>query len=221
MLVAAAVCPHPPLLIAELGVGLGPEIDALRDQCADVVRRLADVRPDVTFIVGSGGGLVATSFAPWGVAVPVDVPEALPLPLLVGGHLTRGTTRSFAVVDPATGPADCAEFGAELASTAGRVAMLVMGDGSACHDEKAPGYIDDRAPDWDESVHAALAAGDPEGLLDLDPDLARELLCAGRPAWQVLAGAAQDTAVDTANASLFVLFGVGYHVAYWAVTGRN
>jgi hypothetical protein len=96
-----------------------------------------------------------------------------------------------------------------------------MGDGSARHDEKAPGYIDDRAPGWDESVHAALAAGDAEALLQLDPGLADELLSAGRPAWQVLAGAAADTAVDTANASLFVPFGVGYHVALWEVAGRN
>ena len=221
MLVAAAVCPHPPLLVPDLGVGLGPEIDALREQCADVVRRLAQVQPDVTFVVGRGGGLVATSFAPWGAGVAVDVPEPLPLALLVGGYLTRGAPRSFAVVDPATGPEDCAAFGAELAAAADRVAMLVMGDGSACHDEKAPGYVDDRASDWDKSVHAALSEGDPAALLRLEPTLADELLCAGRPAWQVLAGATQDTAIDTANASLFVPFGVGYHVAYWAVTGRN
>ena len=221
MLVAAAVCPHPPLLVPELGVGLGAEIEELRDRCASVVRRLAQAQPDVTFVVGTGGGLVGTSFAPWGAAVAVDVPEPLPLPLLVGGYLTRGTPRSFAVVDPATGPQDCAAFGAELASAADRVAMLVMGDGSACHDEKAPGYIDGRAPDWDKSVHAALAVADSQALLRLDPDLADELLCAGRPAWQVLAGAAHDTAVDTVDASLLVPFGVGYHVAYWAVTGRN
>ena len=221
MLVAAAVCPHPPLLVPDLGVGLGPEIEELRERCARVVRRLAEAQPDVTFVVGSGGGLVATSFAPWGAGVAVDVPEPLPLPLLIGGYLTRGTLRSVAVVDPATGSEDCATFGAELASAADRVALLVMGDGSACHDEKAPGYIDDRAPDWDKSVHAALSEGDPAALLRLDPSLAEELLCAGRPAWQVLAGAAMDTAIDSADASLFVPFGVGYHVAYWAVTGRN
>ena len=40
MLVAAAVCPNPPLLVPELGIGLGPEIDALRTECAAVVQRL-------------------------------------------------------------------------------------------------------------------------------------------------------------------------------------
>lgn len=221
MLVAAAVCPHPPLLVPELGLGLGPEIDALRAQCADVVQRLRATEADLTFVVGASVGVIATSFAPWGADVRVDVPEPLPLPLLVGGYLTRGTRRSFAVVDPAGGSEDCAALGAELASVAERVALLVMGDGSACHDEKAPGYIDDRARDWDESVHAALAAGDSDALLDLDPELAAELLCAGRPAWQVLAGAASAMAIAGPSASLLVPFGVGYHVAHWEVTGRN
>lgn len=221
MLVAAAVCPNPPLLVPELGVGLGPDIEAIRDQCGAVVRRLVAEQADLTFVVGSGQGLSATSFAPWGADVRVDVPEPLPLAVLVGAFLTRGTSRSFVVVDPDMRPQDSAALGAELASAAGRVAMLVMGDGSARQDEKAPGYIDERAPDWDKSVHGALAAGHAEALLRLDPALADELLCAGRPAWQVLAGAVGDTPVARAEASLFVPFGVGYHVAYWAVTGRS
>ena len=221
MLVAAAVCPNPPLLVPELGIGLGPEIDAVRTECAAAVQRLQGADAGIIFVVGSGGGIAATSFAPWGAAVGVDVPEPLALPLLVGGYLTRGTSRSFVVVEPASGSADCAALGEELAATADRVALLIMGDGSARHDEKAPGYVDRRAPDWDETVHAALAAGDGHALLDVDPGLADELLCTGRPAWQVLAGAALDVAVDRANASLFVPFGVGYHVAYWEVAGRN
>ena len=221
MLVAAAVCPHPPLLVPQLGVGLGPEIDTLRAECADVVHRLHAADPDLLFVVGASGGLVATSFAPWGADVQVDVPEPLPLSVLVGGYLTRGRQRSFAVVDPAGGSDDCATLGAELAAVAERVAMLVMGDGSARHDEKAPGYIDPRAPEWDKTVHSALANGDTSALLGLDPQLAEELLCAGRPAWQVLAGAVGEMAIAHASASLFVPFGVGYHVAHWDVTGRN
>lgn len=221
MLVAAAVCPHPPLLVPELGVGLGPEIETLRAECASVVHRLQAAEPDLLFVVGANGGLIATSFAPWGADVQVDIPEPLPLSVLVGGYLTRGSQRSFAVVDPAGGSDDCAALGAELAAVAERVAMLVMGDGSARHDEKAPGYIDPRAPEWDKSVHSALANGDTSALLGLDPHLADELLCVGRPAWQVLAGAAGETAIAHASASLFLLFGVGYHVAHWDVTGRN
>jgi hypothetical protein len=175
----------------------------------------------MTFVVGADTGMPATSFAPWGAAVPVDVPEPLALPLLVGGFLTRGTPRSFVLVDPDNNPQECAALGAELACAADRVALLVMGDGSARHDEKAPGYIDDRAPLWDESVHSALASADVDALLRLDPGLAGELLCAGRPAWQVLAGAAGDSPVHAAHASLFTPYGVGYHVAHWEVAGRN
>ena len=67
-------------------------------------------------------------------------------------------------------------------------ALLAMGDGSACRTEKAPGYFDPRAEAFDDSVAAALAAADVDALAALDPRLAAELWCAGRSAWQVLAG---------------------------------
>ena len=63
-----------------------------------------------------------------------------------------------------------------------------MGDGCACRTEKAPGYFDPRAEDFDDTVAAALAAADTDALLALDPGLAGELWCAGRAPWQVLAG---------------------------------
>jgi len=220
-LVAAGVCPHAPLLVPELGVGLGPDIDVVRARCAETVAALRSGDADRLFVVGADIGPRATTFRPWGVDVPVDVPEPMPLSLLVGGWLTRGRPRSFVVVDPATEPADCAELGADLAAAADRVALLVMGDGSARHDEKAPGYIDERAAPYDEAVHQALAKADVDALLALDPTLADDLLCAGRAPWQVLAGAGQQMANHGVSASLFVRFGVGYHVAHWEVTGRN
>jgi hypothetical protein len=222
-LVAAAVCPHPPLLVPEIGVGLGEQVDELRRECARAVRSLAHAAPDLTYVVGASVGEAAGSFAPWapgsGVAhLVVDVPEPLPLSLLVGAHLTRGTRRSFVVVDPSTGPDDCAELGRELAATGDRVALLVMGDGSARHDVKAPGYIDERAPLWDQHVHELFAAGDLAALDTLDPTLGDELLCAGRAAWQVLGGAVGSQQVHANSATLQMPFGVGYHVAHWTLS---
>lgn len=222
MLVAAAVCPHPPLLVPAVGVGLGADIDDLRQDCARVVDALCSVDADRLYVVGAAIGSPASSFAPWApgspdAALTIDVPEPLPLPLLVGAHLTRGRPRSFVVVDPDNEPADCLDLGRELAASAERVALLVMGDGSARHDVKAPGYIDARAPVWDEKVLDTFRAADFRALAELDPTLADELLCSGRAAWQVLAGAATGVGLGTDEATSRIPFGVCYFVARWSL----
>lgn len=226
MLVAAAVCPHPPLLVPEVGVGLGAEIEALRQECTAAVDALLSAAPDQVFVVGAAVGTPARSFAPWAPGsaaqrLVIDVPEPLPLPLLVGGYLTRGRPRSFVVVDPATEPPDCAALGRDLAAAANRVALLVMGDGAARHDVKAPGYVDPRAADWDRRVHEVFRSGNLDALAALDPAVAADLLCAGRAPWQVLAGAATGTVLLTNSANLTIPFGVGYHVAGWFEKQEN
>lgn len=213
MLTAAAVCPHPPLLVPELAGAAAPELDAVRAACAAAVDALTPY--DVLYVVGSDTGLRATSFAPWGVDVAVDVPEPLPLAVLAGAWLTRGRYRSFVAVDPSLDADECATFGAELAASAERVALLVMGDGSARHDVKAPGYVDPRAAGFDAAIHEAFAAAD---LGALDVGLADELLAAGRAPWLVLAGAAKTVAAQAKSVgdAMFVApYGVGYHVAAW------
>lgn len=224
MLVAAAVCPHPPLLIPALAAGAAAELDDLRDACRGAVAQLSAAAPELTFVVGADTGPRATSFAPWapgagGSALAVDVPEALPLPLLVGAWLTAGTVRSFVALDPTLDAAECAELGADLAAAADRVALLVMGDGSARHSLKAPGYLDPRAAAFDEGVAAALARADVDALLALDPGLAAELLAAGRAPWQVLAGAARGGDWRAAGARWEAPYGVGYHVVTWHQAG--
>ena len=216
MLVAAAVCPHPPVLVPAIASGAAPELDDVRTACREAVAAVYDAASDIVFVVGSDGAQRATTFAPWGADEPVEVPEPLPLALLVGGWLTRGRSRSFVVVDDALDPQECAELGRELAEAAGRVALLVMGDGSARHTEKAPGYLDPRAPAYDAEVARALAAGDADALLALDPDEARALMVAGRAPWQVLAGAAASAGPPQVGAGLQAApYGVGYHVFTW------
>src|SRR4051812_16596357 len=146
----------------DVGRGLGEEIDGLRAECAAAVDAVRAAGPDQLFVVGADVGPRADSFAPWapgapGADAPVDVPEPLPLAVLVGAYLTRGENRSFVVVDPSLTAIECLELGAELAAVADRVGLLVMGDGSARHDVKAPGYLDPRAASWDEAAHEAFA----------------------------------------------------------------
>jgi aromatic ring-opening dioxygenase LigB subunit len=219
-LVAAAVCPHPPLLVPEVAAGAAGELDTLRAACKAAVAGLASA--DRVVVVGTApeaaryekpaGG----SLAPWGLPMTVgDAHEGalgnLPLSLVIGCWLAPHADVYVAVAADAA-PEECAKLGAELVER-GRVGLLIMGDGSARRTEKAPGYLDERALPFDLAVARALETADREALLALDPELAAELMVAGRAAWQVLAGAQ-----GTEGAELLyhdAPYGVAYLVASW------
>ncbi|GGS16799.1 hypothetical protein GCM10010252_65210 [Streptomyces aureoverticillatus] len=241
MLVAAAVCPCPPLLVPEVAAGAAPEMDAARAACADAIGVLAASRPDRLVVVGpaerSGRGPhpqgARGSFRGFGVdldvhlgAAPAEVPartseRELPVSLAVAGWLLGRTEWSAAPVE-GLGVGEpleaerCVQAGGEIAARADRVALLVMGDASACRTLKAPGYLDERAAGFDADVARALAAADVAALKALDVELAQELKAAGRAPWQVLAGAADGA--DLSGELLFdeAPYGVGYLVAAWS-----
>lgn len=248
MLVAAAVCPCPPLLVPEVAAGAAPELDDLRAACADAVGVLAASRPDRLVVVGpaepSGRGPFAAgaagSFRPFGVALDVrlgppqpDAAEpdaaqgeagpgdvrALPPSLAVAAWLLRDWSASpvagLGVGEPLE-QERCAVAGRDLAGSADRVALLVMGDGSACRTLKAPGYLDERAEPFDAAVAAALAAADTDALAGLDAELAQAVQAAGRAPWQVLAGAARGAGLSSRGLLYEAApYGVGYFVATW------
>jgi hypothetical protein len=236
-MVAAAVCPHPPILVPEVACGAAAELNDLRAACDEAVSRLAAARPDHLVIIGSGPVAaehpvpVRGSFAPWGVALETSLgtgpaaggADELPLSLLVGVWLANRAFRPDRPVDihltavaAGGGVAECAAVGASAASRGERVALLVLGDGSARRGIKAPGYDDPRAEPFDTAVADALAAADRGALLALDPALAEDLIAAGRAPWQALAGAADDGRQwrgDLLYAD--APYGVGYLVATW------
>ncbi|MEV4295841.1 class III extradiol dioxygenase subunit B-like domain-containing protein [Microbispora rosea] len=233
MLVAAAVCPHPPLLVPQVAGAAAPELDDLRAACAAAVGSLLDARADVLAVVGGADaaasfpGNAAGTLRPWGPDVRVGPGDlVLPLSLTIGrwllerAHASAGDLPAlrFEAVGFDASPAECAELGRRLADSAGRVALLVMGDGSARRTEKAPGYIHPGAVPYDEMLAGALASGDAGRLLGLDPDEARELWAAGRAALQVLGGAARGTPPPAASELLYddAPYGVGYFAARWA-----
>ncbi|MCQ4082944.1 class III extradiol dioxygenase subunit B-like domain-containing protein [Streptomyces sp. RB6PN25] len=241
MLVAAAVCPCPPLLVPEVAQGAAPELEPLRAACSDAVAVLAAARPDRLAVLGpaepAGRGAyqegAAGSFRPFGVHLDVVLGRSgeeaeeggagrqLPASLAVGAWLLARTGWSAAPVEglgvgEPLGVERCLQAGRELAASAERVALLVMGDGSARRSEKAPGYLDERAGPFDESVAAALAAADAAALATLDERLAAELLAAGRAPWQVLAGAAEGAGLSGTLLYDEAPYGVGYFVATWS-----
>ncbi|WP_055494321.1 class III extradiol dioxygenase subunit B-like domain-containing protein [Streptomyces sp. TP-A0356] len=239
MLVAAAVCPCPPLLVPEVAAGAAPELDGARAACADALGVLAAARPDRLVVLGPAeeGWLgsypegTRGSFRGFGVDVGVRLgaggaePSAsereLPPSLAVAAWLLERTGWADAPVQglgvaEQLAPARCVEAGAGLAGQDGRVVLLVMGDASACRSVKAPGYLDERAAGFDAEVARALGAADVAALRALDPDLAHELRAGGRAPWQILAGAAENA--DLSGALLYddAPYGVGYLVATWS-----
>jgi hypothetical protein len=239
--VAAAVLPHPPLLVPELAGGAAPELDPLRVACREA---LSVVLATAELVVVVGDGPV------WGVPEPsargsfrsygadaeatlpglasLDLPglpaparlSDLPLSLAVAARLLAGLdrpTRLSAVTVPASlGPGAAAAVGRLLTTSAlvGPVGLVVMGDLSACRSELAPGALRPEAAGFDASVAQALGAGKPGRLLGLDPALAADLLVAGRVPLQVLAGAF-ETSPAVHGQVLYddAPYGVGYLVA--------
>ena len=237
-LVAAAVCPHPPLIVPELAGAAAPELDELRAACDAAVARLYGAGARSIVVVGAGDRTADLdypfrgSFAPWGLPLEVQLgrlpsgvigTDGLPLSLLVGAWLLRRVpppgpmTWRMATVAHDEPVERCATVGARMGS--GQPwALLVMGDGSACRGTKAPGYDDPRAEAYDEGVARALADADPDALLGLDPGLSAELKVAGRAPWQVLAGAAREAGGDWRGELSYhrAPYGVSYFVANWA-----
>jgi RimJ/RimL family protein N-acetyltransferase len=224
MLVAAALCPAPPLLAREL-TGADPVAADLRQTCQEAVGTLLDSRPDLLAVVGVAeltrrwdpvARLDLSVFAPALAGLPPSIAPA-PAAVGLGGMLLDQAgyagPRAVLSVSEDQSAGACAILGAELAGQAGRVALLVMADGSARRTLKAPGYLDERSAPFDDEVARLLAGPDLTPLLAVDPDLASDVMATGRPAWQVLAGAARGLRARTQIRYRDDPFGVAYLVA--------
>jgi hypothetical protein len=232
MIVEAALCPAAPLLAREL-TGRAVVLPELREACAEVTGRLVRARPDVIAVVGAGpqtgawdgasrldvasfGGPAAAARSPAGT---VPGTPGLPAALGLGARLLDEAgydgPRLLQAIGPDEPPAACAAAGQRLSQAAARVALLVMADGSARRGRRAPGYLDERSAGFDAGVADAIRAGDLSALAAVDPVLARELMAAGRPAWQVLAGALTPAPAGLTADVLYAgdPFGIAYLVA--------
>lgn len=243
MIIRAAVLPTPPLLVPELVTGAAAETEGVRAACLDVARQLSQrsrrwiavathehrsAEDGVADPVTVGPDAVGT-FRGFGVDVPVGLsarahgePDVrMPLPALVAGWLRARAGADEVTVrlvpSDATGEA-CRAVGRRLAAAerdGEPCGLLVLGDGSFRHGERAPGRPDGRAEGFDRRVRAALAAADPAALRALDARLATELGAVGWAAWQVLAGVLEATGTGwrCVSCEMMVPFGVAYHLA--------
>jgi len=232
MLIAAAVCPHPPLLIPEASGSPGaadPELERLRAACRQAVAALLAERPDLIAVVGADPETARTAeYPPWApghlhdYGIPFSVggrgEPTLPLSLTIGkwllGEHPAPRAAWWGIASDAS-PAECLQLGEKLAVLAPRVVLLALGDGPARRARAAPHAADPEADRYDDQVAGSLAAADPGALAALDPGQDRPLEIAGRAAWQVLAGAAGQDAFDAELRYRGAPFEVSYVVATW------
>jgi hypothetical protein len=235
VLAAAAVCPHPPLLVPEAmgaaGLHRDGDLGALLAACDAAALGLAAAEPDVLVVVGGAAatvaydGSAAGSLQEYGVSLAVGTGEpVLPLSLTVGSWLLGraglpGGRVRFQAVARDTPVLDCLRLGAELAGQAPRVAVLAMGDGTARRAVRIEGAADPDAERYDAEVAGALEEADPARLARLAPALDDELVVTGRAAWQVLAGAADGRRLAGQLRCAVTRYEVGYLVASWDVLG--
>ncbi|MGY1603856.1 hypothetical protein [Geodermatophilus sp. SYSU D00815] len=224
--VAVAFCPCPPLLPPEVAGRAAADTAALRSACTTAVAAALARAPEVVVVVGPGAA-PGTRFGAGdggdlrGFGVDLEVPFSGPV--RPGGRRTPlAHTLGAWLLDRAghagarlgTGPADLADV---LAGLPGDVAVLAMGDGSACRTPKAPGSLDDAAAPFDAAVAAALAEGDAAALAALDPAEGERLLAAGVPVWRAVGAALAGARVTATLHHDDAPFGVGYLVADWVV----
>jgi hypothetical protein len=221
VIIVAALCPPAPVLAREL-TGRDPVVADLREACAAAVQRLVQAGPARIVVVGPAAATRAWNpglrldlgiFAPaLGGGGDPALPPALGLGALLldqAGYAGPRVLQAVAQDEPA---AACASLGASLGGAPERTGLLIMGDGSARRTPQAPGYFDERAVAFDAATERALRVGDLDALLEISPELARELMATGRPAWQVLAGALPKAVADIRYAG--DPFGVAYTVAF-------
>jgi aromatic ring-opening dioxygenase LigB subunit len=214
VILAAAVCPHPPMLVPEVASGAADDMADLREACDDVVASLIALEPDRIVVLGTGELAVDVdesaggTLAGFGVDVRAGgATDELPLSLTIGAWLLDRAgwsgPRTYSTGEP---------------GTEGRVALLVMADGSAKRATEAPGFFDERAEAFDAAISAALATGDAATLADLDLALGAELWAAGTPALRTLGRMTKDAAITPRLRSDTAPFGVGYWVADWVLS---
>ena len=207
MLVAAAVCPHPPLLVPKVAGTIAPDLDACRAACTVAIAGLAQAEPDVLVVVG--GGRVTRehlptsvgTLGPYGLGFRLGVGDGevtLPLSLGIGRWLIDTMTtapsvpREFVEVASDEAAEAAAKVGAGIAESARRVGLLTMADGSAFASQTPVGD-DGRGERYDARIVDALIAGDVDALLEIDPADDGPLWASGRAALQVLAGALEQS----------------------------
>jgi hypothetical protein len=236
VLVAAAFVPGAPVLVPELS---GPELSEVvpvRVAALRVCRDLAEICRRWV-IVGGGDSRRPVSprgtFAGFGADLVVDLDSgskesadpAMPTAFLLGGWLHAQTapevTLTVEVTDRDAPASHCHRQGldlrAKLATVPEPVGLLVVADGATTLTEKAPGGLEPEAVGYQQHIDAALETADYAAIARLDEFSCARFGVDGRAAWQLAAGAFDDSPVTSGLRYAGAPFGVGYTVAWWTL----
>jgi len=212
-----------------------PDVDVealLADERAACIELVAELQQDAEHIIVIGSGESTTWFEQGGIgntrafggvshyAIGSGRDE-LPQALTVGASVVSAAGWAGAVkalvVDAETTAEQRGVLAKELLAKSGdqRTLIVAVGDGSATRTEKAPGYIQPDALDFDAEITRAIGNGDSSAIVAIEQSTADRLWCRGLPTWQVVA-----QAIDHAEGTLVLEsspFGVNYLVAAWQV----
>lgn len=219
----AVIVPDAPALVPALGGADSALLNAVRAAC---LRAVGEDTRGSWVAVGTGDAAAAvtahstTPLRGYGrerivTGQPVTgngLDNACP-PVVVTSWLahSRGLGElSVELLDAQAEPHACVQLGERL-STADN--LLVLGSGTFTWE---PGDGTDHSEHAiDVAVHDALATGDRDALLHLDPAMCRRTHVQGRAPWQALAGASAGRVIRPRVLYSEAPFGVRYHVATW------
>jgi hypothetical protein len=225
VIAGVAFVPHPPILVPDLAAGAAGELTTLRTACGQALEDIFAVDPDLVVVLGPAPEDceyprdATGSLRAYGVDVRFSLGAGgdivLPLAHTVAAYLL-GQRSALAVafgVGPDFASAPAGRHLRALVSP-GRVALIVVGDGSARRSRTAPGYFDERAQSFDAAIAAALRSGSASRLAALDVELGDELLAAGTRTWKAVA----EVLSTEFRPRIYydeAPYGVGYFVASW------
>ena len=220
VLISVAFVPATPLLVPQIAQGAAHELAHLRQASLDAVTELAQSGADQLVIVGTAPttGLVIgePDWSGFGLGSAPTGPALSPSLSIGHWFLDQVGAQAdlYIGVSSQASSAECAALGQSLVGEQS-LAVLVVGDGSACRSDKAPGSLDPRAQEFDAEVIEALRLGDSARLARLDSDVATKLQVDGRAPWQVVAAMVEAPMASQVVASDDP-YGVLYVVAQWS-----
>ena len=205
-IVSAALVPAAPVIVPGLSGHTMPAPE-VRSAALDAIQRMIDAGVDEVIVLAEADrdGLF-DSTAPWGLhriggmhpasEAGAVFDQLLTMPLAIGASMLRdagwtGTTYFHALERTISADA-AAEVGRGLGTTKRSVGLLLLGNGSACCTEKAPGSFHPQANEFNTSLVAMIRQGNRAAMMALPTQGAAEQLSDIRVPLQVFAGATSE-----------------------------
>lgn len=204
-IVGAALVPAAPVLLPALS-GREQSAAPVLDAALEVIRQLIDAAPaEIIVLAEADHEGVFDNSAPWGLNRLGGMPacstsnaratrgEPLPVPLAIGAALLghagwTGPTAYHALVRTML-PETAIDSGRRLSTSTRHVGLLLLGNGSACCTDKAPGSFHRGAQAFNEALTSMIRTGDLRAVEQLSAEASAEQLSDIRLPVQLLAGA--------------------------------